>query len=185
MSTSLSRRDLLRGLPGVGAAALLARHPLDVAAADASEAWAADFGRDVGSGAPPQAQERPGPMSPDVLPAGIRSRFVENINGLRMHVLEAGFETPGRPAVLLLHGFPELAFSWRQESFSPEQQTEVVVRFEPAGKQTRVTVEHIGWDSIPREHVARHRFPLDVFQLRHAEWWQALLARFQSRALQG
>jgi pimeloyl-ACP methyl ester carboxylesterase len=52
---------------------------------------------------------------PDIpLPAGIRSRFVEGINGLRMHVLEAGFETRGRPCVLLLHGFPELAFSWRK-----------------------------------------------------------------------
>jgi uncharacterized protein YndB with AHSA1/START domain len=79
----------------------------------------------------------------------------------------------------------ELAFTWRQESFSPDQQTEVVVRFEPAGKETRVTVEHFGWDGIPREHVARHRFPLDVFQLRHAEWWQSLLTRFQNRAFQG
>jgi pimeloyl-ACP methyl ester carboxylesterase len=52
---------------------------------------------------------------PDIpLPPTIRSRFVENINGLRMHVLEAGFETKGRPCVLLLHGFPELAFSWRR-----------------------------------------------------------------------
>ena len=48
------------------------------------------------------------------LPAGIRSRFVEDINGLSMHVLEAGFESKGRPCVLLLHGFPELAFSWRK-----------------------------------------------------------------------
>jgi pimeloyl-ACP methyl ester carboxylesterase len=48
------------------------------------------------------------------LPASIRSRTVDNINGLRMHVLEAGFETPGRPCLLLLHGFPELAFSWRK-----------------------------------------------------------------------
>ena len=31
-----------------------------------------------------------------------------------MHVLEAGFETAGRPCVLLLHGFPELAYSWRK-----------------------------------------------------------------------
>lgn len=52
---------------------------------------------------------------PDVpLPATIRSRYVDGINGLRMHVLEAGFETSGRPCVLLLHGFPELAFSWRK-----------------------------------------------------------------------
>jgi pimeloyl-ACP methyl ester carboxylesterase len=48
------------------------------------------------------------------LPAGIRSRFVDNINGLRMHILEAGFETKGRPCLLLLHGFPELAYSWRK-----------------------------------------------------------------------
>jgi pimeloyl-ACP methyl ester carboxylesterase len=48
------------------------------------------------------------------LPAGIRSRFVDDINGLRMHVLEAGHETPGRPCLLLLHGFPELAYSWRK-----------------------------------------------------------------------
>ena len=54
------------------------------------------------------------PLSPAVLPPGIRSRFVNNINGLRMHVLEAGFETRDRPGVLLLHGFPELAYSWRK-----------------------------------------------------------------------
>ncbi|MEX2372565.1 MAG: alpha/beta hydrolase [Dehalococcoidia bacterium] len=48
----------------------------------------------------------------DRLPDGIRSRFVEHTNGLRMHVLDAG--EAGRPAVLLLHGFPELAYSWRR-----------------------------------------------------------------------
>jgi pimeloyl-ACP methyl ester carboxylesterase len=48
------------------------------------------------------------------LPSSIRSRFVEGINGLRVHVLEAGFESQGRPCVLLLHGFPELAYSWRK-----------------------------------------------------------------------
>src|SRR6202166_3420939 len=52
---------------------------------------------------------------PDIpLPSGIRSRFVDGINGLRMHVLEAGYETRGRPCILLLHGFPELAYSWRK-----------------------------------------------------------------------
>jgi len=54
------------------------------------------------------------PFPPIPLPAAIRSRYVENINGLRMHVLEAGFETKGRPCLLLLHGFPELAYSWRK-----------------------------------------------------------------------
>ena len=48
------------------------------------------------------------------LPVGIRSRFVDNNNGITMHQLEAGFEGEGRPCVLLLHGFPELAYSWRK-----------------------------------------------------------------------
>jgi len=52
---------------------------------------------------------------PDIpLPSTIRSRFVNGINGLRVHMLEAGYETKGRPCVLLLHGFPELSFSWRK-----------------------------------------------------------------------
>ena len=42
----------------------------------------------------------------------MKSRIVDGVNGLRMHVLEAG--TPGRPCVLLLHGFPELSYSWRR-----------------------------------------------------------------------
>ena len=56
----------------------------------------------------------PDPLDAALLPAGVRSRFVDDVNGLRMHLLEAGFEPPGRPLVLLLHGFPELAYSWRK-----------------------------------------------------------------------
>ncbi len=54
------------------------------------------------------------PLPAIPLPPGIRARFVEDINGLCMQVLEAGYETNGRPCVLLLHGFPELGFSWRK-----------------------------------------------------------------------
>ena len=53
-------------------------------------------------------------LDQSLLPAGIRSRFVPGVNGLRMHILEAGFEPAGRPCVMLLHGFPELAYSWRK-----------------------------------------------------------------------
>ena len=49
------------------------------------------------------------------LPKGIRSRRVDNNNGVTLHVLEAGFETPGRRCVVLLHGFPELAYTWRHQ----------------------------------------------------------------------
>ena len=54
------------------------------------------------------------PLETAGLAPGIRSRFVSDINGLRVHMLEAGFEAKGRPLVLLLHGFPELSYSWRK-----------------------------------------------------------------------
>jgi pimeloyl-ACP methyl ester carboxylesterase len=67
----------------------------------------------AGIGGSAAAQTAIGPLAADVLPDGVRSRFVDNINGLRVHVLEAGFEGGSRPGLLLLHGFPELAYSWR------------------------------------------------------------------------
>jgi len=70
---------------------------------------------------------------------------------------------------------PHLAVGWRQASFASDKDTELHVRFEPIGGQTRVTVEHFGWDSIPQQHAARHGFPLGTFQLRFAQWWQSLL----------
>jgi len=54
------------------------------------------------------------PYGNSTMASGIRSRAVANVNGLTVHMLEAGYETAGRPAVLLLHGFPELAYSWRK-----------------------------------------------------------------------
>jgi pimeloyl-ACP methyl ester carboxylesterase len=71
----------------------------------------------IGSRVTLAAQSAPsaiGPLSTPTLPPEVRSRFVDDVNGLRMHVLEAGFETPGRPALLLIHGYPELAYSWRK-----------------------------------------------------------------------
>ena len=50
----------------------------------------------------------------DTLDPSIRSRFVEGVNGLTMHVLEAGWEGEDRPRLLMLHGFPEIAYSWRE-----------------------------------------------------------------------
>ena len=47
------------------------------------------------------------------LPPGIRSRMIPGINGLDVHILEGGYEPPGRPLALLLHGFPDLAYGWR------------------------------------------------------------------------
>jgi hypothetical protein len=56
-----------------------------------------------------------------------------------------------------------LALTWRQATFAPGQSTPLDVRFEVVGDQTRVTVEHRGWDEIPQDHVARHGFELMLF----------------------
>ena len=47
------------------------------------------------------------------LPKGVRSRMIHGVNGLDVHILEAGYESAGRPLALLLHGFPDLAYGWR------------------------------------------------------------------------
>ena len=56
----------------------------------------------------------PATLAPLPLPPGVSSRYLPDINGMTVHFLEAGHESPGRPVVLLLHGFPELAYSWRR-----------------------------------------------------------------------
>jgi pimeloyl-ACP methyl ester carboxylesterase len=56
-------------------------------------------------------------LAPLPLPEGVRSRTMGTDQGLQMHFLEAGFEGEAlaKPLLLLLHGFPELAFSWRHQ----------------------------------------------------------------------
>jgi len=73
-----------------------------------------------------------------------------------------------------------LSFGWRLPSFKPDQATEVDVRFEAVGNETRVTVEHRGWDAIPQKHVARHGFELMLFQRRLGEFWRGLLKEMEA-----
>lgn len=57
-------------------------------------------------------------LAPLPLPDGVRSRHLPLSTGLHMHVLEAGAPSARaapKPLVLLLHGFPELAYSWRHQ----------------------------------------------------------------------
>lgn len=68
-----------------------------------------------------------------------------------------------------------LVFSWRQANFPPDLETEVEVRFEAVGVETRISVEHRGFDQVPKDSVARHGFPDQALGLRLAEWWRDLL----------
>jgi pimeloyl-ACP methyl ester carboxylesterase len=91
----LSRRDLLAGASALGAMVLAAATP-----ARAEITTQAIYAK-------------VGPYGGNTLPAGVRVRLVPNVNGLTVNMLEAG--TPGRPLVLLLHGFPNLGYSWRKQ----------------------------------------------------------------------
>lgn len=110
------------------------------------------------------AFERPGDGAP--------GRLVEKLASGK--VFEVGEIRRWAPGELLVVG-------WRQATFGPEHATEVEVRFEPVGEETRVTVEHRGWDSVPQEHVARHTFPLPFFLQRQGEQWKAGLAQMVER----
>jgi pimeloyl-ACP methyl ester carboxylesterase len=91
----LSRRGLLAAASAIGGLAFAAAAPARAAVVNT------DF-----RGLPPYGN--------GTLPAGVRVRLIPNVNGLTVNILEAGFETPGRPLVLMLHGFPNLAYSWRK-----------------------------------------------------------------------
>lgn len=94
------------------------------------------------------AEKRTNPMKTNdqlkdmELPAGIRERYVNGVNGLTVHVLEAGFETPKRPVILLLHGFPELAYSWRKVMLPLAAEGYHVIAYDQRG-YGRTT----GWDN--------------------------------------
>ena len=44
----------------------------------------------------------------------MRTRLIKT-DGLVQQVLEAGYDQPNAPLVLLIHGFPELGISWRAQ----------------------------------------------------------------------
>lgn len=75
-----------------------------------------------------------------------------------------------------------LIFSWKQASFPPDLKTEVEVRFEAVGAETRVSVEHRGFDRVPADNVARHGFPDEALLMRLAEWWRTLLTSYGARS---
>jgi uncharacterized protein YndB with AHSA1/START domain len=79
-----------------------------------------------------------------------------------------------------------LVFAWRQANFAPEQATEVEVCFEAVGEtETRVSIEHRAWDTIPQRHAARHGFPEHATLQRAADWWRGSLQGLKERVRGG
>jgi uncharacterized protein YndB with AHSA1/START domain len=74
-----------------------------------------------------------------------------------------------------------LVFSWRQASFPLDLHTEVEIGFEAVGDETRVSVEHRGFDRVPAESAARHRMPDQVLLMRLADFWRDQIAAVSQR----
>lgn len=141
---------------------------------DASPERAFDvFTREIGAWWRPQPLFAATPRSPGRLAfePGPDGRLTETLADGKVYEIGAVLDwSPPR----------RLAFAWRPAWVPPEQATEVVVSFDPVGAgETRVTVEHIGWDRVPQANAARHGFPLTATLKHAADWWRAELASFK------
>jgi uncharacterized protein YndB with AHSA1/START domain len=116
-----------------------------------------------------QTTPRPGRLS---FEPGEGGRLIETREGGK--VFEIGkirvWEPPHR-----------LVFAWRQANFPLELHTEVEVAFQAVGEETRVSVEHRGFDQVPAGNAARHRFPDEVLLMRLADYWRSQLAAVGER----
>jgi pimeloyl-ACP methyl ester carboxylesterase len=96
-AAGLSRRDFFaRASVAAAASGLVLTHPAPARAASGQ----------TGAPLPPYGN--------GTLPPGVRARAIANVNGMTVHILESGYDAANRPLLLLLHGFPELAYSWRK-----------------------------------------------------------------------
>ncbi|CAN7151358.1 SRPBCC family protein [Phenylobacterium sp. LjRoot225] len=133
------------------------------------------FTGEIGAWWRPSALFQTTPRAPGRLAfeGGDGGRLIETLEGGK--VFEIGrvlaWEPPRR-----------VVFSWRQASFPPDLATEVEVVFEALGEETRVSVEHRGFDRVPADSAARHGFPDAALLTRLAEFWQAQLASLRSAA---
>src|SRR6185312_10535855 len=112
----------------------------------------------------------PNNFAPLPLPAGISENYVYcPSNGLTFHILEAGYTAHRtRPLIILCHGYPELAFSWRKIMPALAGAGYYVVALDQRG-YGRTT----GWDTSPYADTDMSQFSLtsvvrDVVTLVHA-----------------
>ncbi|KAJ9645773.1 hypothetical protein H2199_002813 [Coniosporium tulheliwenetii] len=109
-------------------------------------------------------------LPPLPLPEGITENQVDcPAAGLSFHILEAGYDSSrSKPLIILCHGFPELAYSWRKIMPGLAAAGYYVVALDQRG-YGRTT----GWDTSPYEDVDLSQFSMtnlvrDIVILVHA-----------------
>ena len=110
-------------------------------------------------------------------------KFIPGPNG---RLLEVYADTPDDPfevgRVLMWIPAQRLVFEWRQLGFGPNDLTHVDIKFEAVDNGTRVTLEHLGWESIPSESLSRHGWSGEAFASMIGVRWADLLTSLRAHA---
>ena len=104
---------------------------------------------------------------------GSDGRLFEQFDAPEAEIFEVG-------KVLVWEPGARLVFEWRIRNFAPGERTEVEVRFEPAEGGTRVTLEHRGWDTLPKDHPVRRGLDGSAFATLMGLWWGELLTTMRA-----
>jgi uncharacterized protein YndB with AHSA1/START domain len=117
----------------------------------------------------PDARFATTPRAPGVISFQEKARLIETLaNGAVFEIGQvSAWDRPNR-----------LAFTWRQAAFPPDLLTEIEVLFEPVGDETRVSIEHRGFDRVPADNAARHTLPDEVLLRILADWWRGHLLAY-------
>jgi uncharacterized protein YndB with AHSA1/START domain len=99
------------------------------------------------------------------LEAGVGGRLFESVESAGVErVFIVGHVRAWEPPA-------RLVFTWKNETFSASEDTEVEVTFAETRNGTRVTVIHRGWAALRPDHPARHSMPADEFVRSLGGWW--------------
>jgi uncharacterized glyoxalase superfamily protein PhnB/uncharacterized protein YndB with AHSA1/START domain len=102
---------------------------------------------------------------------GEGGRLIEDANGDVFEVGRIQVWEPGK----------RLVFDWKLPNFQAGEKSEVEVQFQPKGSGTLVTLEHRGFQDLPKDHPARHGQSDDlVYGRRLASWWDNILGDLQA-----
>ena len=77
-----------------------------------------------------------------------------------------------------------LVFTWKNQTFAANEDTEVEVTFAATATGTLVTVVHRGWAGIRPDHPSRHSMPVDEFIRSLGGWWGDQMSALRVRVEQ-
>jgi uncharacterized protein YndB with AHSA1/START domain len=109
-------------------------------------------------------------------------RFEGGAGGRLLEIYEESDDAFEHGRVLVWSPAERVVFEMGGRDFAPGESTEVEVRFESIERGTRVTVEHRGWDKLPKDHAVWHGLEGPAFHSMMGIWWADLLVSLVERA---